>query len=87
MALSRSNNIPFRFTKLDVKDGFWQMAVANDDAWNFCYVLPHTDPSTTLDDTEIVVPMAYKLAAANHHLFSAQHLKRQEMSSRPSSRK
>ena len=48
---------PFKFAKLEIKDGFWQMRVSSEDAWNFCYVLPHTDPSTiTLDDTKIVVP-------------------------------
>ena len=31
---------PFMFTKLDIKDGFWRMRVANEDAWHFCYVLP-----------------------------------------------
>ena len=31
---------PFMFTKLDIKDGFWRMAVSNEDAWNFCYALP-----------------------------------------------
>ena len=40
MVLYRANGIPFKFTKLDVKDGFWRMAVADEDAWNFCYVLP-----------------------------------------------
>jgi len=46
----------FKFAKLDIKDGFWRMRVSSEDAWNFCYVLPNTDPTTTLDDTEIVVP-------------------------------
>jgi len=32
------------------------MRVSSEDAWNFCYVLPKTDPDTTLDETEIVVP-------------------------------
>ena len=32
------------------------MRVSSEDAWNFCYVIPHTDPDTTLDETEIVVP-------------------------------
>ena len=40
MALYRANVIPFKFTKLDVKDGFWRMAVADEDTWNFCYVIP-----------------------------------------------
>ena len=45
----------FKFTKLDIKDGFWRMRVSSEDVWNFCYVLLHTDPDTALDDTEIVV--------------------------------
>ena len=32
--------LPIKFAKLDVKDGFWRMAVSDEDAWNFCYVLP-----------------------------------------------
>ena len=30
---------PFYFSKLDIKDGFWRMAVNDNDAWNFCYIL------------------------------------------------
>ena len=40
---------PFKFAKLDIKDGYWRMRVSSKDAWNFCYVLPQTDPNTTLD--------------------------------------
>ena len=47
---------PFKFAKLDIKDGFWRMAVNNHDAWNFCYVLPHINPSTKVEDALIVVP-------------------------------
>ena len=36
---------PFYFSKLDVKDGFWRMVVAKDNAWNFAYVLPAADGS------------------------------------------
>lgn len=46
---------PFVFTKLDIKDRFWQMAVSDSDAWNFCYALP-SKPQQTLEDTLIVVP-------------------------------
>ena len=56
MALYRANGIPFKFTKLDVKNGFWRMEVADEDAWNFCYVLPSLQPTILLDDDEIVVP-------------------------------
>ena len=33
-------NIPFLFTKVDLKDGYWRMCVNANDAWNFAYVLP-----------------------------------------------
>ena len=39
MELHRHHVLPYKFTKLDVSDGFWRMAVATEDAWNFCYVL------------------------------------------------
>ncbi len=47
---------PFAFSKLDIKDGFWRLAVSDSDAWNFCYVLPKDGGYSELDDTEIVVP-------------------------------
>ena len=37
------------------------MAVNNDEAWNFCYVLPSLKPSTCIDDTEIVVPNSLQM--------------------------
>jgi hypothetical protein len=46
---------PFAFAKLDIKDGFWRLAVSDEDAWNFCYTLPCKD-GTHIDDIEIVVP-------------------------------
>ena len=53
---------PFYFAKLDIKDGFWRMAVADEDAWNFCYVLPPDQPGTTkLDDIKIVVPNSLQM--------------------------
>ena len=30
----------FKFAKLHIKDGFWCLGVSEEDAWNFCYVLP-----------------------------------------------
>ena len=47
---------PFKFAKLDIKDGFWRMAVNNIDAWNFCYVLPQTNPITDIRNALLVVP-------------------------------
>ena len=53
---------PFYFAKLDIKDGFWRMAVADDDAWNFCYVLPSKTPGPTkLEDINIVVPNSLQM--------------------------
>ena len=40
MATHRHHGHVFKFAKLNVKDSFWQMAVSDDCAWNFCYVLP-----------------------------------------------
>jgi len=47
---------PFLFSKLDIKDGFWRMAVNDDNAWNFCYVLPSDNPNIDIDDIKIIVP-------------------------------
>ena len=47
---------PFVFSKLDIKDGFWRMAVSSNDAWNFCYVPPQADPDAKLEDKLIVMP-------------------------------
>ena len=61
MATHYSPSHPFKFTKLDIKDGFWRLAVNDVDAWNFCYVLPASTPSSNLDDTEIVVPNSLQM--------------------------
>jgi hypothetical protein len=47
---------PFKFAKLDLKDGFWTLATNNADAWNFCYVLPQFEPVENVEDTLLVVP-------------------------------
>jgi hypothetical protein len=52
---------PFVFSKLDIKDGFWHMAVSDEDAWHFCYVLPASTPNQTLDDTVIVIPNSLQM--------------------------
>lgn len=54
-------NKPFMFTKLDIKDGFWRVAVNNHDAYNFCYVLPSEDPSTSLDKADIIIPNSLQM--------------------------
>ena len=47
---------PFLFSKLDIKDGFWRMAINDNKAWSFCYDLPSNDPNIDIDDIKIVVP-------------------------------
>ena len=61
--LANNENLlkPFKFTKLDIKDGFWRLAVNNEDAWNFCYVLPSLKPTNSIDDIELVVPNSLQM--------------------------
>ena len=58
IAVAPSNSPDFRFSKLDIKDGFWRVKVTEQDSWNFCYVLPPktTNGKVSLDDIQIVVP-------------------------------
>ena len=44
LALTPTNGIPILFSKIDLKDGYWQMVVNQHDAWNFAYVLPPEHP-------------------------------------------
>jgi hypothetical protein len=52
---------PFYFAKLDIKDGFWRMAVSDDDAWNFAYVLPSLKELTDEKETELVIPNSLQM--------------------------
>ena len=61
IATNLNDDAPFLFAKLDVKDGFWRMAVSNEDAWNFCYVLPSLVKDVAMDDIEIVVPNSLQM--------------------------
>ena len=61
MAQYRHHGLRIKFTKLDIQDGFWRMAVSYEDAWNFCYLLPSLQTTTDIDDTEIVVPNTLKM--------------------------
>jgi hypothetical protein len=58
MALSKDKTTPFMFTKVDLKDGYWRMAVNADDAWNFAYVLPGAGPD---DPIQLVIPDALQM--------------------------
>jgi hypothetical protein len=60
MADNFNPSMPFMFTKLDIKDGFWRMKVSDSDAWNFCYVLPSLH-EVKEDDTELVVPNSLQM--------------------------
>ncbi len=40
VAATSPQNGPLLFAKWDIKDGFWCMVVNENDAWNFCFVLP-----------------------------------------------
>ena len=61
MAQYRHHGLYIKFTKLDVKDGFWRMAVSDEDAWNLCCVLPYLQTTTNIDDIEIVVPNSLQM--------------------------
>ena len=61
MVDNQDNNLPFWFAKLDVKDGFWRMAVSDDNAWNFTYVLPSLQTTDNVDDVELVVPNSLQM--------------------------
>ena len=61
MESQRHKKTPFYFAKLDIKDGFWRLAVSDEDAWNFAYVLPSTTGSTNEDDIELVVPNSLQM--------------------------
>ena len=55
---------PFKFSKVDIKDGFWRMAVSPENAWHFCYSIPPKTPDEPLDDRLIVVPTALAMGWA-----------------------
>jgi hypothetical protein len=58
MALSKDKATPFMFSKVDLKDGYWRMAVNAEDAWNFTYVLPGGKPG---DPVQLVIPDALQM--------------------------
>ena len=61
LADGQQNNKKFMYSKLDIKDGFWQMVVSEEDAWNFCYIIPTNDTNTLIDDIQIVVPNSLQM--------------------------
>ena len=61
MAAAHCPTCPFKFAKIDIKDGFWHMAVNDSNAWNFCYVLPTLNKNLPLDEMELVVPNSLQM--------------------------
>ena len=61
METNREQGFPFWFAKLDIKNGFWRMTVANNNAWNFAYVLTSLRNSTNINKTELVVPNSLQM--------------------------
>ena len=61
MAENYNPDIPFKFAKCDIKDGFWRMTVSEEDSWNFCYILPPPSKLTPLDEIEIVIPTSLQM--------------------------
>ena len=51
----------FRFTKLDIRDGFWRLVVSDTDVWNFCYVLPQFNKVKNIEDIKAVVLNCLKM--------------------------
>ena len=54
-------HVEFMFAKLDMKDGFWQLVVNEEDAWKFCYAIPNKHADTPIEDTKIVVPNSLQM--------------------------
>jgi hypothetical protein len=53
---------PYKFCKLDIKDGFWRLVVHEADAWKFCYVLPSINKKiTNIDEAQLVVPKSLQM--------------------------
>ena len=61
MATHYNLHHPFKFAKIDIKDGFWRLYVANHQAWNFCYILSLPPTTDNLDEIEILVPNSLQM--------------------------
>ena len=58
MALTADDPTPILMSKVNIKDGYWQMVVNEEDAWNFAYVLP---PENDLEEVVLVIPNALQM--------------------------
>ena len=81
MAYHQDHDIPFILSKLDIKYGFWRMAVCDEDACNFWYVLPYLNPVGSIDDIKIVVPNSMQMVWCESPLFFCLAQKQLAMSS------
>ncbi len=54
----KNDHTPVVFAKWDIKDGFWHLIVSEEDAWNFCYVLPRLNED---DPIEIIQPTCLQM--------------------------
>ena len=61
LADNHDMNTPFKFSKCDIKDGFWRMIVSEEDSWNFCYILSPPSKSTPIEQIEIIVPNSLQM--------------------------
>ena len=62
MADNYNPDQPFLFSKLDIKDGFWRVAVSDESAWNFCYAMPNSSSNKDdLDNIQIIVPNSLQM--------------------------
>jgi hypothetical protein len=75
IALSKDTTTPFMFSKIDLKDGYWRMAVNKTDVWNFAYVLPGAGPHGPI---QLVIPDALQKGWSKSPPFSLQPPKQPE---------
>jgi len=49
VASTKNNHTPIVFVKWDIQDGFWHLVVSEEDAWNFCYILPRVNDNNPIE--------------------------------------
>ena len=73
-------NTLFKFTKIDIKDGFWRLSVSDIYAWNFCYVIPQAKKEKYIECIKVMLPNCLQWGGVNHHCYYSHHQKQQDMS-------
>ena len=58
VAVPQEMGVLILFSKIDLKDGHWQMVVNENNMWNFAYVLP---PEHESNEVELVIPDALQM--------------------------